>query len=123
MNTKQVGQLLRVAYAQYPDKVTDDLFTLWESALMDLSYDLAKRAVAMVVCESPYPPKISDIRAAAVRLTGAVPHMTADEGWRLVIQAAHNAAYHAADEFERLPPEVQAALGSASALRDLALVP
>lgn len=123
MKANDITTLCRVAYAQFPDKVTKDLLTLWQSALADMPYELAQRAVAMVVCESPYPPKISDIRAAAVKLTGAVPHMTADEGWRLVIQAARNASYHAADEFERLPPEVQAALGSASALRDLALVP
>jgi hypothetical protein len=123
MKANDIATLCRVAYAQYPEKVTKDLLALWQSALSDMPYELAQRAVAMVVCESPYPPKISDIRAAAVKLTGAVPSMTADEGWRLVVQAARNAAYHAQDEFDRLPVEVQAALGSASALRDLALVP
>lgn len=107
MRANEIGTLLRVAYAQYPDKVTPNLLTLWQAALGDMDYELAQRAVAVVVCETPYPPKISDLRQAAARLSGQVNERTFDEAWALVDQASHNALYHEQEELEKLPPDVR----------------
>jgi len=46
--------------------------------------------------------------------------MTAAEAWDLVTKAIRNAAYHSEEEFAKLPPIVQRAVGGASVLREWA---
>lgn len=126
MKPNEITKLLAMAIAAYgymQDKEPGAIAAVWRETLSDLSFDDARAALVRHISTNRFFPTVADIRDGAATISGSVSMMTADEGWRLVIQAARNAAYHAADEFERLPPEVQAALGSASALRELALVP
>ena len=65
---------------------------------------------------------MAELREAAARLSGAAPALTHDEAWQLVRRAAGNSAYGAAAEFAALPPQVQRAVGSPVALRELGLL-
>lgn len=125
MTNKEIVSLMRVAFAQYPEKLTGlegkNLAELWQAALGDLDYELAKAAVAMVVCKSPYPVRVSDVREAAATLTGQVSLRTFDEAWSLVIEAARDSAYHAAERYGELPADIQAALHEPSALREIGM--
>ena len=40
----------------------------------------------------------------------------------MVRRALRNSSYHAEEEFDRLPPEIQQAIGGASALRDMSRI-
>jgi hypothetical protein len=125
MTNKEIVSLMRVAFAQYPEKLAGldgkNLAELWQAALGDLDYELAKAAVAMVVCKSPYPVRVSDVREASATLTGQVSLRTFDEAWALVIEAARDSAYHAAERYGELPGDIQAALHDASALREIGM--
>lgn len=125
MTNKEIVSLMRVAFAQYPDKLTGlegkNLAELWQAALLDLDYELAKAAVAMVICRSPYPVRVSEIREAAAMLTGQVTLRTFDEAWSLVAAAARDSCYHAAEQYAGLPEDIQAALHGPEALREIAM--
>jgi len=125
VTSKEILTLMRVAFAQYPDKLTGlegkNLGELWQAALLDMDFELAKAAVAMVVCRSPYPVRVSEIREAAATLTGQVNLRTFDEAWALVSAAARDSCYHAAEQYARLPEDIQAAVHGPEGLREIGM--
>jgi len=81
----------------------------WTEMLADIPFDLAVSAIKVHVATSPFPPKISDIRKAAVSLTQPQLSITADEAWdcvhRAVRQYGINLKKYA---MTTMPPEVAA---------------
>lgn len=90
MNKKEfatIADVLHLAYGKdaiLPDEKTLDL---WYGFLKDIDYAICKNAVMRIVSTSKWPPKISDIREAAVQVVNV--HTDADwsEAWSKVIRA------------------------------------
>ena len=49
--------------------------------------------------------------------------LTASEAWAMVVKAMSNAIYGAEEEWEKLPPMVQRAVGTSYVLREMAMMP
>lgn len=89
---------------------------MWFDMLKDLDYQSASYGLKKYVSLNKFPPAISDIRecAASIREPEELNEM---EAWALVRNAISNGIYHSVEEFEKLPPLVQKAVGLPDQLR------
>ncbi|NMA64746.1 MAG: hypothetical protein GX957_00695 [Clostridiaceae bacterium] len=68
-------------------------FDFWYSMLKDLDYAIAEAAVKKLVCESPYPPTIADIRKAAADVSS--PKLqSASDAWGEITSAIRNYGWY-----------------------------
>ena len=120
--TTGVLALLKAAYPNfYKDMAADDLravVRLWQKQFEDYDGQTVLNAVNALISERPegYPPTIGAVKQQAVKLNEA-PLLPEGEAWALVSRAARNGAYGWKGEFEKLPPPVRKAVGSAEQLR------
>ena len=114
--------LLRAAYPSfYRDLPVEDLRTvvnLWQVQFAgdDGEAVLAAVHALIAVRTEGYPPTIGAVKEQMAKLAPGRP-LTEAEAWALVSRAARNGAYGYRQEFEKLPPAVQRAVGSAEQLR------
>ena len=86
----------------------------------DLPYDVASMATQKHMMSSNRIPTPADIRAEAVKLSMPdEPNET--EAWTLVSKAIRNSSYNSIQEFSKLPPLVQKAVGQPSQLEQWAM--
>ncbi len=120
--TKSVLALLKAAYPNfYKDLPREDLVAavnLWQKQFEDYDGQAVLNAVYALIAEREegFPPTIGAVKQQAARLYAAVV-LPESEAWALVSRAARNGAYGWKREFEKLPPLVQKAVGSAEQLR------
>lgn len=115
----KVAAGLRTAYQQrnfMPDQKT---FDLWFSYLQDLPYEQVNAAAQKYILSSAFPPTIADIRNACNEVAGNEV-LNEMEAWRVVYKAICNSNYHAEEEFNKLPPLVQKAIGNPDNLKEMA---
>lgn len=112
--------LLASMKAAYPsDKFIpdEDAAKIWYQLLKDLEYPRLSMALQKHMMTSPYPPTIADLRKNAVP---EQEHMSDLAAWALVRQAISNSSYHSEEEFRKLPPLIQKAIGNPANLREMA---
>lgn len=98
---------------------TDTAMELWYDMLKDMDYRSAYIGLKNHVATSKFAPTIADIRnGAAISQPQELNEM---EAWSLVSKAIRNSGYNSADEFAKLTPLVQKAVGLPSQLRTWAL--
>ena len=105
-----------------PDK---DAFNVWFGLLKDLSYAEVSASAQNYMATQTKLPTIADIRKGVVDLrtkaqTGGKGYLSEGEAWGLVKKALARSIYYYDEEWEKLPPEVQRAMGSAWNLHDIA---
>lgn len=125
MEKNEFAILTKAMKAVYSDPkfIADkDAFTVWYELLKDIPYDVCQAAIHKYMSTSKFPPTIADIRTIATELT-APDLMTEGEAWALVYKAICNSGYKAREQFEKLPPECQRAVGNPAILREWALLP
>lgn len=124
METVKVLAVIKTAYPRYYDNKTNeelrDTISLWHSMLEEYPVEFVNSAVKAVIATSPYPPTIADVISQINKLT-AKKEVSEVEAWGLVKTAIRNSAYHADEEFERLPEAIKNTLGNANVLREWAL--
>lgn len=98
------------------DKMQADV---WYEMLKDLDYNVAEKAVKNMIARSPYQPTIADVRKEYARLVSA-PAIGEGEAWAMVRDAIRNGTYGATEEFEKLPPALQKAVGNPMSLTEWA---
>lgn len=111
--------VLRAAYSSekfMPDKQSA---LVWYEMLKDIDYQTLMQGCYKLIQSSPYPPTIADIRASCTSLQ-TVERLTDLEAWALVRKALSNGTYGAEQEFAKLPPLVQKAVGSPANIREMA---
>ena len=119
---KTLAKAMRVAYTNASFMPDQDSFEVWFMMLKDIPYRVATAAVQKYISEQHYPPAISDIRDEAAKIMSSEKdELTEMDAWSKVRKAISNGVYGAEKEFERLPEPIQAAIGSASFLRDCAM--
>lgn len=96
-------------------------FDIWYSLLKDIPYEVCNVAVQKYMTTKTYMPTIADIRQLATEIV-TPERMSEGAAWDLVTKAMRNASYHAEEEFEKLPPACQKAIGSPATLREWALM-
>lgn len=119
----EIAGLLNAAYKTSGGALFDDTKTVnaWFLLLEDLDGRALKAAAINLITKSPYSPKISDLRAEYVRIT--TPDVLPDlEAWAVVRDGIRNGLYGATEEFAKMPPDVQKAVGSADSLTEWAML-
>ena len=125
MTKDQFKVLVKAMKAVYtnPGFIPDqNAFDVWYGMLKDLDYAIASRAVQIYLQTEVIPPTIAGIRNQLTKLTKSdgdnLNEMTA---WELVKKARRRSGYYENEEFEKLPPIVQRAIGSPAKLHELSV--
>ena len=129
MTQPEVAKILTLIQAEYPhsfEKLDSRQMALkaelWEKEFAADDSTLVYTAVRMLF-ESGirFAPNIGDIRSK-MRMLLEKDEMTEQQAWALVSRATRNSAYNSVQEFEKLPPEVQRAVGSPEQLKAWAIM-
>ena len=117
---KQLLTILKLNYpAAYRDMSAEDrraLVKLWMDAFGGLDIAIAGQALKNYIKADKYPPTIAGLQEQIDLL---VNKDNTDELWSLLMEAIRNCGRDAKGEFERLPEECKAFVGSAAELRIL----
>lgn len=130
MERRDVGilmDLLKTAYPTYyrglsPEELRNAV-NLWAEMFRDEPAQLVAAAVKGLIesDEKGFPPTIGQVKAKLRLLTGP-REMTETEAWALVSKAVCNGLYGSEEEYAKLPPAVQRAVGHPSVLREWAML-
>lgn len=96
-----------------PDK---DAFEVWYGLLNDIPYDVASATIKSYMMTETKIPTPADIRGKSRKFVNS-DELNEIEAWTLVSKALRNGYYGAEEEFSKLPPIVQKAVGSPAQLR------
>lgn len=99
---------------------TNKSMDLWFDMLKDLDYEIAHASLKKYVSLNRFPPTISDIREQYNEFIYPI-ELNEMEAWSLVSKAIRNGGYNSSEEFSKLPPIVQKAVGSSNQIRIWAL--
>ena len=125
MNKMEAMKLLAVIKVSFPNFRPDDIemaADVWADVLSDFSYQQLGMALKTYIRTntSGFAPSPGQL----IELLSAVKHSndeTETEAWMRVATALRNGAYGSEQEYAKLPPLVQKAVGSAKQLRIWAL--
>lgn len=129
MTVLETGQIMDILVTAYPrfyagKDAPDPKKTLELWATMFAEYPLAVVAGAVKALiatdEKGFPPHIGAVMAKIRQLTQDKP-MTEQEAWALVKKAVSRSGYNSREEFDKLPPEIQAVLHDAGTLKAWAI--
>lgn len=130
MNKAETVKIISILQINYPDNfrgkseaVIEATVNLWARAFVDDAYAVVSAAVMSHIVSDPnrFMPPIGVIKAKIADMLKP-DEMTEQEAWGLVAKALKNSTYGAEEEFAKLPPAVQRAVGGASQLRDWAMM-
>lgn len=114
---KLIAAGLRATYRR--EKLLDDpeSFGIWYELLKDLNYETASAAAQAYMMTEHFPPVPADIRKKALELMTAGTELSEGEAWYMVRRAIMNGIYGSEWEFEKLPEDVQKAVGTHKQLK------
>ena len=122
--TAKIMAVLKVMYPQYYAKQDEAeqraAVNAWHRYLADYDYRVAQAAVDMVVVSSKYPPSVAEV-LEKVRAIAAPEILDEAEAWQRVTRAVINGGGR--EEFDKLPEECKAVVGSPRQLKDWGSVP
>lgn len=117
--TAQIMDILIVAYPRfYSGADKRPALALWAEMFKDYPVKVVAYAVKAFITEDNkgFPPAIGQIMER-VRMLTEEPQMSAEEAWELVYRAICRSGWHAEEEFEKLPPNVQKVVRSPGQLQ------
>ena len=127
-DTIKILSVLRGAYPAFYRDITkqeaESTIALWESMFDEEPYQIVAAAVKAFISgdSKGFPPAIGQIKERIRQITQP-EEMTEQEAWSLVSKALRNSAYGSAEEFAKLPAEVQAVVHDPGQLRQWAMSP
>lgn len=130
MTKLEAAQIVGILQFNYPDTLRDmsekayqTYIEQWHKFFEDDDAKIVKAAIMAYIRSSTsrYMPNIGMIREEIRKLT-AEPEMTGQEAWALVARALRNSGYGYREEYAKLPPVIQRAVGSANQLHEWALM-
>lgn len=130
MNRKEVTQILSVLKAAYPHSFKDmtkldgeALVNLWTRQFAEEDPAAVGAAVNALISTrtTGYSPTIGEIKDQLHRLR-TVDGLNDAQAWRLVEKACRRGLYNAQEEFNKLPPNVQTAVGGPEQLKAWAMM-
>lgn len=126
MTKDEFGVIIAAMRAYWPmraDSICPDVASkrAWFGSLADVEYKACERAIQELSQVAVFPPTIAEIRSTVAKQRAPKSMlMTAAEAWALVEKAVRRSTYYAAEEFAKLPPVVQRAVGSSDVLKSWA---
>lgn len=125
MTRDETIKLLMVIQAAYPNfKPPDKTVAVdtWYTMLKDMDYNVVQMGLRAYITSdtSGFAPSIGQL-INTIYLTQNPQELNEMEAWFLVSRAIRNGYYGAVEEFNKLPPLVQKAVGSPDNLRNWAL--
>lgn len=130
MNKKDavgIMAILQTAYPSYYAKQSGqermEAANLWAELFADDPAPVVAAAIKAIIVSSPnpFPPSIGEIKNKMHDLT-APAGLSETEAWSLVSKALRNGIYGYAEEYAKLPPTVQAAVGRPEQLKEWAVM-
>ena len=127
-DTIKILSVLRGAYPAFYRDITkqeaESTIALWESMFDEEPYAIVGAAVKAFIAGDGkgFPPSIGQIKERIRQITQP-EEMTEQEAWSLVSKAVRNSTYGSVEEFNKLPPEVQAVVHDPGQLRQWAMSP
>lgn len=130
MNREQVIQALAILKAAYPhsfQKLTkseaETMIALWERQFEAEDPKAVSAAIDNLIASrtTGYTPTIGEIKEQIHKLRSS-EQMNDAQAWFLVEKACQRGLYNSKEEFEKLPPDVQAAVGGPEQLRAWAMM-
>lgn len=114
--TKKIIRIIADSYPNYKPSNISETVDVWSMMLEDYPYQqIAMALKAYILTDtSGFAPSIGQL---VNKLTSAEPQLNEMEAWSLVSKAIRNGYYGAEEEFAKLPPIVQKAVGNPSNLR------
>lgn len=117
---KQILIILEVAYPNFTVSVEKKKPTvdLWQRLLEPYTYHQVELAVQSYIntSGSGFAPSVSQI-IDMIHKSTELATMTESEAWALVSKAIRRSTYYSAEEFDKLPEDVQKAIGAPSQLQ------
>lgn len=125
-DTAGVMAMLQTAYPAYYAKQTNqermEAINLWADLFADDPAQLVHAAVkTIIVSGGAFPPSIGEIKNKMHDLS-APAELSETEAWTLVSRAITNGIYGYQEEYAKLPPTVQAAVGRPEQLKEWAVM-
>ena len=126
MTKREIAELMTVLQSEYPDSFkgqSDSVLaakvTLWHDFFGEYPAEVVYAAAKsfMATDTKGFMPKVGQINEHIHRMKKN-EDMTPAEAWGIVYKAICNSAYNAVEEFAKLPPECQRAVGDPQQLRD-----
>lgn len=114
-----IKAVYNTAFARYTQQDIEAYVNAWDMCLEDYDYNVVSVALKayMTTNTSQFPPVPSQIIDIISKLKPQEQELNVNEAWALVYRAVCNSTYNAKAEFEKLPPTVQKAVGSAECLK------
>ena len=108
---------LNVVYPYETFIANQDAFDIWYELLKDLDYQAVAVGTKKLMQTYSKVPTPADIRKASI------PEADISEGeiWSMVLKAIRRSSYYASEEYDKLPEDVQRAVGSPEQLRTWAI--
>ena len=125
MTRDETVNIIRVMVDSYPNYKPNNLsetVDVWQMMLSDYDYNLVSMALKSYILSdtSGFAPAIGQIVAKMHAITQP-QELNEMEAWSLVSKAIRNSIYNASDEYAKLPPIVQKAVGLPSQLMQWAI--
>ncbi len=125
MTREEAKNIIMFISGSYPNFKPLDLtetVNAWTTVFSNFDVEQVKLLVKSYIVsdESGFPPSISDI-IKIYHMTTQPQELNEMEAWALVAKALRNGGYHAFEEYEKLPPAAQKAVGTHEQLRNWAL--
>ena len=125
MTRDETVNIIRIMVDSYPNYKPNNLsetVDVWHTMLSDYDYNLVSMALKSYILSdtSGFAPAIGQIVAKMHSITQP-QGLNEMEAWSLVSKAIRNSIYNAADEYAKLPPIVQKAVGLPSQLMQWAI--
>lgn len=127
MDRNETAQILTVLKAAYPHSFkglskrdANAMIDLWQMMFAADSYEAVNAAVATLIStrKEGFTPTIGEVKErmafAREQVTGT---LSEQEAWALVEKACRNGLYGYQAEFDKLPPEIQRAVGAPEQLK------
>lgn len=117
---KQLLATIAVAYPNWKPESLEGTLTLWAFMLEPYDKNMMFAALkAFILTDTKgFAPSIGQLIS---HISAADGNPTAAEAWAIVWRCVQNSIYNAKENFDRLPPAIQRAVGSADILRQWAM--
>ena len=125
MTREETIKIIRIMVDSYPNYKPNDIsetVDVWQMMLSDYDYNLVAMALKAYILSdtSGFAPSIGQLVGKIQTLTKP-QELNEMEAWSLVCDALKNCGYNYVEEYEKLPPLVQKAVGLPTQLREWSL--
>lgn len=121
--TRKIIMGIMCSYPNFkPQCPVDMMITVWDDDLKDYTYEQVYIALKTFKAtdKSGFAPTVGQIINTIYETSEISEYLLPSEAWALVVKATQRGNYNALEEFNKLPADVQKAVGSANVIKEWA---